>query len=409
MVSSLTDLNLPGILLARVLLERYYRQEIIQECHPLFFQRLSGDLNKTEYNTSYISDLGLRRTDEPTRFFLDNAVKCIGYDNADFINPLTHHDSTVNSLFKSLGLDIVTTKFDFEDFTNRHIADPVILNNVIKYYVDVLGNWQDADALAHCVFANLEKLPINELSAQLVSNCANLFAHKGDLKCKIMYMKAYALWENHYQKFSSIFRMAVASIKRVDSENVDGWLALSDEVALNFGEQTNNSLNTLFCRALIKNLEALYWLKQKNMDKTGACISEAFKVVSEIDVSKLDIQMNISNRYIVQIVENFGMYSGLASKWESAIPVMRSVLEISRKSHKESVPESLAFLGYALCKANRMSDALPILLEAESLFSESVWIDKVIQVRKMLVVAYDELGDDIEVDRWLNKISNLYS
>lgn len=402
---SLLNIDLPGFFISKFIVNN--KKNLI--CSPLFLSTLTRGLNdKKYYDVSYISDLGLRRTDEPTKYFLQNASRYLK-DNHNFIGSLDAYDSTVKSLFELLNIKNSLPIYNFSQFIIRYINQPDVLNNTLKYYADVLGNWEDADIMANIIFEKRKLLPSNEANAALLSNSGNLFAQIGDIRCKTLYQEAYDLWENPYQKFTSIFRIAVANIKRLNNkDSIPNSIKESLDEAVRFGERTNNVLNTEFCVGLIKNLEALYWLKQRDIKKVGKCITEAWETVSKINSSELDMWSDISNRYRIQILENLGMYSGMALSWDKAISILKDGVQLSRECHPDSLPEVLSIYGYVLTQSGLLKEALPVLLEAEDLFSKTVWIDKVNEVRKMLVVVNDGLANESQSNYWFEKIAHLY-
>ncbi|QKG83404.1 tetratricopeptide repeat protein [Kroppenstedtia pulmonis] len=393
-------LDLPGFQLVRYILEKHSRSKVV---HPVFITNLlRGGEYDNFYKTSYISDLGLRRTEEPKKLFLDNASILIK-DDPDFKYP-TYYDQTILDLSQLLNLQLEAPAFNFGTFISDHIHTPSLLNNILKYYADVLGNWSDSDIMAKNILNLVEDIPRTNEGASLLSNCGNLLAHTGNPLCRYAYKLASEYWSDPYQKFSVQFRLAVAEIKRIKKpNNIPLTLDITYNAAKDFGKVTNNA-TAKFSFGLIKNLEALYFIKTKQMDRAYESISDALNIVEEIPSNKISIDPDITFRYRIQIVENYALFIGITSDWESSLPIFDRLLELSRIYHQDSLPEVLAMYGYALVQAGKSEKAINILLESEQLFGNSPWVMKVPEIRKMLVVAYDNIGRDKEALYWLNKI-----
>lgn len=365
-----------------------------------------GVTDKNYYNASFISDLGLRRSDEPTKFFMNNPINLL-HNDEQFIYGDKFHDQTVVNIFNKLNRPLDTSPFNFEEFVSSHIQTPDRLNVTLKYYADVLGNWIDADRMANLILNRKEIIPDNDQGAELLSSCGNLLAHTGDPRCRDAYNLALEIWENPYQKFTTQFRIAVAEIKRLNQPKaIPEAIKKSYQAAIEFGNRTKNSSDTKFSKGLIKNLEALFYIKSKQLDKAGESIKEALDLISDIPSSNLTIIPGISYRYRLQILENYGLYAGMTSSWKDALPIYRQALTMSREHHPESLAEVLAMYGYALIQAKESREAIEVLLEAEELFSQDIWIDKVPQIHKMLAVAYDDIGNNERSLFWLEKLMN---
>lgn len=395
-------LSIPGLQLARYLIKLLSKTKL--KCHPLFYIRLTkGEGDPEFYNVSYISDLGLRRSKEPTRFFIEN-FKVLFQNGFDY-SFLSAYDHAIKNYLRELGLNdrLYLEPFNFSIFVKDNIDNPALINQVLMYYADNLGSWEDADQIAIQVMECIDNLPLSEPTASLLTNCGNLFAQRSDLQCRVLYKKALKLWENPYQWFITQFRLAVAEVKRLrDYTKAEATLKETKVAANIFGKKTNNPYNSIFSHGIIANLEALYLLRKGDLLQAGESIKKAWKNVSLVKEHNLDIDNDIANRYRMQIIENMALYYGIIQDWEQSVKIFKEAVEISRAFHHGSLPEALSKYGYALLRLKKFDKAIEVLLEAERLRANSILVDKLREVRKMLAVAYFEMGDFKKSNYWIN-------
>lgn len=402
-MKDLLELSLPAIKLVKNLL---YETEFHSDQQKLFRKRLTRGVNDPSfYNTSYISDLGLRRTSEPTQYFLSNTcaqLQEFGIKPLFYIHDV---DSTIKTLHPLFKIETPLTSYDFSSkFITPNLDNPKLINEVLKYYADVLGNWSDADELAKLIFHYSHQFPKNQDTAEVFANSGNLFAHTGNTKCRELYKKAYVLHQSPYQKFTTIFRIAVAEIKRLNNpERIEPALKSAELEAEEFSSYTDNKANAIFCKALIKNLEALYLMKNNRLSDAKESISEAWNTILDVPSSLLDIDQDIADRYRIQIIENLALLQGIRNEWLSSLTIFEEAVKISRSIHMDSLAETLSMLGYAYIRTGHPTKAIESLLEAETIRSKNVGIFKTQEVRKMLAVAYNDLGDSKQAKYWIDK------
>ncbi|SDX97033.1 M48 family metallopeptidase [Thermoactinomyces sp. DSM 45892] len=394
----------PSFSIVRLLLEN--REYLESGCHPLFFTALTrGEDDSSYYNVSYISDLGLRRTDEAKHYFFENAIpllKKLGIDNASFAKV----DATTKDILDDLKLELGSVEhYDFEKFILQNSDNPFLLSEVLSYYVDVLGGWQDADEFAHLAILHKNEFVKKDDTARLLSLCGNLLAQTGNTLCRDVYREAFDIWMDPYQKFTTQFRLSVAEIKRLNTpENIESSLLDTEKAAEAFGTVTRSKNTTRFCMGMIRNLHALHLLKSGEIEEAGKTINEAWELISSVSDDEIHIRPEISNRYRMQVLENKGLYFKTIGDWDSAVALLKDAVYFSEHHHRESLSEGLAMLGYALIRNKRFNEAVDILVRAEKLFARSVWSDKLKEIHKMLIATYDDLGNEERSDYWFKKL-----
>ncbi|SHF22615.1 Tetratricopeptide repeat-containing protein [Seinonella peptonophila] len=384
-------------------LVRYFLNHLNPEIpnQRTFYNRLTrGFYDSSFFDISYISDLGLRRMNEPTLYFLSLARKY----SKDYVYNENQYDQVIKQLFDQMNRNVNTSPYDFVAFVKRNLDRPAFLNHIIRYYVDILGDWIDADVMAIVIVNSSKLMPKTNQTALLVSNCGNLLAHTSNALCRDAYQLAYSLQTNPYHRFTNQFRIAVAEIKRLHQPSkILSSLKRTKLAAKEFGDSTNQPLNTTFCYGLIHNLEALYYLKQKKFEEAGKQIKKAWSIVKEIPSYLLAMDQDIANRYRIQIIENLAFFAGFSSSWETSIPLFIEAVDLCRQVHPHSLAELLSMLGYACIQLNKYEEAISVLEEADQLRLHGVAISKANEVRKMLAVAHYELRHDEQVEYWLDK------
>ncbi|MBZ9752679.1 hypothetical protein K7W42_17695 [Deinococcus sp. HMF7604] len=360
-----------------------------------------------DYAANHLSDLGLRRSENPSVFTRQILVSVNRTDVELALQGLTTQDAFTAKLLGERG--------DIEDFFGQAAASSARdLDALLNYYVNRVGSWSDAGRvctelvlpqLADLVRTDAEYGPI------LTFNTANMLAINADPSCFNLYDQAFGLFHNEYIRFSILYRKIVASVKRFDNASVGQLNAFMQAAEAYLQSASDSQEFHDFCQSMISNIRALYYLKSDQSELAFREIERAAHLIdgiARIDGDGLHYDSDIKKRYYVQIHENYVMMLNIRHETAQSIRTMHKVIDFCRAQHDESLVEALAIQGYNFIMAERYGDSLPFLEEALDILRRRYAVFPLIERRilEMILVAHAEQGHDqtvAELERTLDQ------
>ena len=209
----------------------------------------------------------------------------------------------------------------------------------LSYYVNILGSWWDAFAIARSVLRRMDTLRFADLAYEdkLYTGCT--LGILGDKAARELFsaMLKTSRFDNLYEEYTIHFRKLVFSVKRSQSL-VDIEEDLSSCRTFCTRSELCDSEKTYF-EAMILNLLALHYGKRGEFGKSVDSIQLACEKFARIDFDRLSDAYGgkaVYHRYRLQAMLNLCIVKAAAKDFEGAldhiIPARRHALDYDRQS-----------------------------------------------------------------------------
>lgn len=357
----------------------------------------------------YLTDLRMKRYDEAETYFLDNVTRlasCRGADNALLKEPARADAcvATVRHMLRLRDPAGAVPRYDFGRWLEDAVRErPDVIGHVLCFYVNSLGSWDDANAIALEVFGLRDRVRRDEDGALLLILCGYACAiAEGDERARVMYDAGVLGLRRAFDRFFVHMRMATAELKRFnDHVRFETALARADNDASLLVHEGHTAEDAWFVRALVLNLRALAHLRRGDMREAAAHVGEAATYMRSLPAERLTLPPSVAGRYRFMVIQNLGLLHGRRGEWGVAAGHFRDAVQLARNADPASVSEGLAVLGFALLRLRSPASARVCLEEAERLLAHDARPKSLENVRALLAVACADADDERSAATWL--------
>jgi tetratricopeptide (TPR) repeat protein len=328
---------------------------------------------------NYLSDLGVRFTDEPRQFFA-----------------LSQHACGFVALTEDIAADVERFRVAWDE---QGVTEQSALW-WLEAIVSVAGFWRTAAAAA-AVLAASDRRPI--LARLRASIGSALSQSEPDAACRWFASVGSAPDATPDVAAASIVRAAAVEIKRTERLaagvrslealgcQLDSWRR--DHVI------SDGDRNTL--RAVACNLRALAETRTGGLDDARDSLAVAAADIAHGDVVVVDPEQRA--RYTAQIGLNRVQLTARIEGWREAFADAVEHVRATAASHPESLSEATSFAALAAYRAGLFAEAVPLALEAERAIAHEGAPIRIASARKVLAAALSAAGREREAQTVLER------
>jgi hypothetical protein len=320
---------------------------------------------------NYLSDLGVRISDEPREFFVLSQEAC-GFE----------------PLLEDIDADVER----FRSAWNSGVSEQTAVW-WLETVVSVAGFWRTAAGVA-AVMAASDRRPI---LARLRASIGSALAHRDpDEACRWFGSVRTAPDATPDVAAASTVRAAAVRIKREGrtalGRQLDRWR--SDNLI------SEGDRNTL--RAVAGNLRALAETRSGALDAARDSLAVAAEDIAHGDLVVVDPEQRA--RYAAQIGLNRVQLTARIEGWRTACDDAVEHIRRTAASHPESLSEATSFAALAAYRAGLFAEAVELALAAEPAIAYEGAPTRIASARKVLAGALSSAGRERETQTVLERV-----
>jgi tetratricopeptide (TPR) repeat protein len=355
----------------------------------------------------YLSDLRAKRHEEPHRFFLESAIALERPALEGLLDRLQALDCCTRELAATVGVaDRGLPDFDPDLFFRRGEVDGfTTVAHMLGYYVNVLGSWPDAVALANAITRSAAELPPGRPTARLLEASGQALAIGAlDRRARISWRLATDQMPRGFDRFFLLMRIATTEFKRFqDQSRAREAMLLAAEEARLLPVHGHSSADARLAAALVLNLEALVSLTAVDFDQAESQVERGWGMLRELESAELTLEPSVVSRYRLMVLENRALLCVRCERWDRAAALFAEAVEFARSERQESLSEALTLAGYVQLRRECLAVARRTLTEAVGLLSVDSRPSAFESTCRMLALACAHQGDERSAAIWLKR------
>jgi hypothetical protein len=328
---------------------------------------------------NYLSDLGVRISDEPREFFVLSQEAC-GFE----------------PLLEDIDADVER----FRSAWNSGVSEQTAVW-WLETVVSVAGFWRTAAGVA-AVMAASDRRPI---LARLRASIGSALAHRDpDEACRWFGSVRTAPDATPDVAAASTVRAAAVRIKR-EGRTADGVRSL-EALGRQLDRWRSDNLisegdrNTL--RAVAGNLRALAETRSGALDAARDSLAVAAEDIAHGDLVVVDPEQRA--RYAAQIGLNRVQLTARIEGWRTACDDAVEHIRRTAASHPDSLSEATSFAALAAYRAGLFAEAVELALAAERAIAYEGAPTRIASARKVLAGALSSAGRERETQTVLERV-----
>lgn len=345
---------------------------------PGFIERLNvaeGPISDRTISTPfYLTDLGVRRFDDPS-LFLNANLKLIGTES------LSDPECDLN-LSKSIPAQG--------------------LGDFLDSYILIVG---DYDFAARVVIERMGDILVSGNANTLIS-AGVLAASIGDVSARDLLFEAANSSKTPMNRFMALHRLAAAEIKRFNapSEGIAILERIENEIASTERDGIISIGDAEALRAVVSNLRALAWIRLKDFKNAVGDISRSMSIHTTDELRTLTIDE--SARYGAQIRINVAQTQLQRGLLEDGVQTLTENVAYCRANSIEYVGEALSALSYGLYIAGDYRQAISTANDAASEIAFQASPTRLRAARNIAIASLAKLDDLSKASAYLEIANN---
>lgn len=398
--------------LARAVCERGLSEK--SSVHPRFADLLGRGscIGKNYFDVArgdpgYLMDLRAKRHAEPSRYFMENAMRAMSPEEATALaQELEALDSCTRDLLRNLELEADGPAFSFRSYVAGFAdVDVAAITHTLYFYVNVLGSWCDAVALATAVLDTSADFSIDRRKGLLFEASGQALAIGAlDPRARVAWAKAKASFPPGFDRFFLFLRIATVELKRFHDE--EGYRCALDGAgfeAANLSQAGHSTQDEQFAAALVANLDAFYSLRQGELQRVWHKAEFALKVMNSVSNTDLTLEPLVADRYRIMVMINYGLLQVGSGALASAARTFDEAVLLARNREPNSIAETLSVAGCLQVMRRDYAGGRSRLEEAALLYAVDVRPTSFKTLCRLLALSHEEEGDSQKASFWLNR------
>lgn len=351
-------------------------------------------------------DLRAKRHTEAKRFFVEQSARLTTTHAERFWQRQATSDNCTRDFLSRFGIRADKPNFDFETFVEELLTSrPIVLTHTLYFYVNVLGSWPDACALASAIVgATSVDGEDRQVGMLLQASGQALAIGSGDRGARSAWRKAAIALPGGFDRFLLFLRIATVELKRFRDEG--GYrraLAAARNEAQSLSGAGHSVQDEQFALALASNLDAYALLRTGDEKGAKREIDFAIRAFGEISNPQLTLEAVVAQRYRIMVAINQGLLLVTLGRWSPAAQAFARSVLLARDGEPDSIAETLSITGSFQMMRKQWKQANETLREAADLYATDVRPSGYEAVCKLLALSYVELSDSRSAARWLDR------
>lgn len=373
--------NFPTLLEHTLLDGKMYFFAAIRDPAPLTDLRVRLDLSSA--SMLYLNLDAIREIDPP----LIDTLK---------LNLTNSQDYVSEAVFKHLAIEKshVSSKFYFRDVRAQLELDPIEVLVALHSYVNVFGGWDDAGDVAQQILDLMTSdSNLAGVHFDIVGTAALVLALRGSTGYEALFELLLANFSNPIELFFYGLRWASIEAKRKgDLKAAAVILERIEKIVTSELASFRSTSELKLIQGMSANFRGLLALRSGNPYDAEELSAQATRALNESLGSMTAPIPEERARYVWMAQLNRAQLAVLQGNEVLALARLREALEFARTYDPRAVHASLSTLAYIHLRSGQPLEARPLAEEALNLIRVEYDPRVALQVRKVLLRCYLELG-----------------
>lgn len=313
------------------------------------------------------------------------------------------HDHVIKAVFEHLRIESASegSKSYVQDISAQFKLAPVEVYAALHSYVNVFGGWDDAEDIAREVLRLISSDPgSTTLDYRVVGTAALILALRGSVGYDSLFEMLLDHYDNPIELFFYGLRWASIEAKRNGNLDVASKIISRVESKVVSSLTSTNKLSDLkLVQGMSANFRGLLSLRSRDVISAENYSAQAERDLSD-SLEYLIVPMPEERaRYAWMAQLNRAQLAWLQNERPLALSRFEKALEFARAYDSRAIHTSLSTIAYAYLQCGDPKKALPFAEESADLVREEYDPRLVVQVQKVLLRCYLELGLDAKTNR----------
>lgn len=367
---------------------KMYFAAAIRDPAPLTDLRVRLDLSSA--SMLYLN-LGAIREIDPT--FVD-ALKSNSIKSQDYVN---------EAVFKYLAIEKSSDQFQsyVRDVRAQLELAPIEVLAALHSYVNVFGGWDDAEDIAQQVLdLMISDISFASVHFDVVGTAALVLALRGSTGYEVLFELLLTNFSDPIELFFYGLRWASIEAKRKGNlETAAAIIARIEKIATSALASLESTSEFKLIQGMSANFRGLLALRSRDAYGADELSAQAARALNESLSLIVGPIPEERARYAWMAQLNRAQLAWLQGNEVLAIARLKEALEFARIHDPRAVHASLSTLAFIYLQSGQPLEARPLAEEALDLIREVYDPQVALQVRKVLLRCYLELGLDSRADK----------